>query len=60
MAVVVLAKAKMKEANILLVQEMMPTIVSSSFIKSLKILIENNVPETNNDTTNIIMFSDCF
>lgn len=41
---VVVAKAKMKEARILLVQEMMPTNVSSSFIKSLKMLMENNVP----------------
>lgn len=43
-SVVVVANAKIKEARILLVQLMMPTSVSSSFIKSLNMLIENNVP----------------
>lgn len=37
----------MNDAKILLVHDIIPTIVSSSFRKSLKILIENSVPVTN-------------
>lgn len=45
-SVVVVAKANMKEARILLAQEIVPTMVSSSFMKLLKMLIENSVPAT--------------
>lgn len=44
-SVLVVANAKMKEAKILLVHEIIPTILSSSFKKSLNILMENRVPE---------------
>ncbi|KAI8428691.1 hypothetical protein MSG28_007403 [Choristoneura fumiferana] len=39
-------KANMKEARILLAQEILPTMVSSSFMKLLKMLMEKSVPAT--------------
>ncbi|KAI8428692.1 hypothetical protein MSG28_007403 [Choristoneura fumiferana] len=39
-------EANMKEARILLAQEILPTMVSSSFMKLLKMLMEKSVPAT--------------